>query len=516
MADSLTPIVRHLKPEHPHSVAGVDTLTVTPPDQYGNKYIIVVVNHFTKFVGLYPTKLKDAETVATALFQHFCRYGVVDSLASDPGTEFMNQVVSSLLKWFGIRHRFSLVDRHESNGVEGTNKLILRHLKALVFDERVISSWSDPTVLPLIQYILNTTDSSESGVVPMHAHFGTLYAEHLTLPDANEKGKKVRDLSKLDSYVRQLDEQLQLLQDISRAFHQQLVAERTAANETIHHTFQAGDFVLFWMNPDGQHLPTKLSPRFAGPFKVISQYKNDVQAQHLSSGEAKTLHVSRLKLFHGSEQDAFNMAMLDRDQYLVQAIQAYRGDPQVRTTMEFEVLFCDGTVKWLIYSRDIYDTIAYEDFCRSRPELFLLVFSANEQQKRTKEIAKQPITTVSSGDVAYVDLRWFNHTWYDHLPIPDPEHSTYVLKFVYGALVGGGKTKNNKIMATCVLMQETFKVDNYFVLAYGSVGTLQPHHTPIDESFCLRYPDVLPRATRSGLLRDFRKRVLQNAHNNSM
>eukprot|EP00975_Prorocentrum_lima_P036633 7703555-Prorocentrum_lima.AAC.1 len=71
-------------------------------------------------------------------------------------------------------------------------------------------------------------------------------------------------------------------------------------------------------------------------------------------------------------------------------------------------------------------------------------------------------------------------------------------------------------MATCVLMQETFKVDNYFVLAYGSVGTLQPHHTPIDESFCLRYPDVLPRATRSGLLRDFRKRVLQNAHNNSM
>eukprot|EP01037_Dinobryon_pediforme_P035229 gene35229-41529_t len=84
----------------------------------------------------------------------------------------------------------------------------------------------------------------------MHAHFGTLYAEHLTLPDANEKGKKVRDLSKLDSYVRQLDEQLQLLQDISRAFQQQLVAERTAANETIHHTFQAGDFVLFWMNPD--------------------------------------------------------------------------------------------------------------------------------------------------------------------------------------------------------------------------------------------------------------------------
>eukprot|EP00975_Prorocentrum_lima_P009494 2020621-Prorocentrum_lima.AAC.1 len=61
--------------------------------------------------------------------------------------------------------------------------------------------------------------------------------------------------------------------------------------------------------------------------------------------------------------------------------------------MEFEVLFCDGTVKWLTYSKDIYDTIAYEDFCRSKPELSLLVYSASEQQKRMKEIAKQPITT---------------------------------------------------------------------------------------------------------------------------
>eukprot|EP00981_Chlorochromonas_danica_P007575 scaffold1801_cov193-Ochromonas_danica.AAC.2 len=511
MADSLTPIVRHLKPPHPHSVAGVDTLTVTPADQHGNKYIIVVVNHFTKFVGLYPTQRKDAETVATALFQHFCRYGVVDCLASDPGTEFMNQVVSSLLKWFGIRHRFSLVDRHESNGVEGTNKLILRHLKALVFDERVISTWSEPTVLPLIQYILNSTDSSETGVIPMHAHFGTLYSEHLSLPTStsttSENGKEARDLSQLDSYVQQLDRQLKLLQDISRSFQLELVKERTASNESTHHLFQQGDFVLFWLNPDGQHLPTKLSPRFAGPFKVLSQYKNDVQAQHLSSGEIKTLHVSRLKLFHGSAEDAFEMAMLDKDQYLIQSIEAYRGDPLVRTTMEFEIQFADGTIKWLPYSTDIYETVAYEDFCRSRPELALLVYPANEQQKRMKDILKQPITTVIPGDEVYVDLRWFNHAWYDRLPIPDREHSLYVLKFVYGDL-SGSKAKS-RILATCTLMRETYKVDNYFVQAYGSMKTLQPHTTLVDESFCVKYPDILPRATRSQLLQEFKRRVAQ-------
>eukprot|EP00975_Prorocentrum_lima_P050420 10561436-Prorocentrum_lima.AAC.1 len=62
-------------------------------------------------------------------------------------------------------------------------------------------------------------------------------------------------------------------------------------------------------------------------------------------------------------------------------------------------------------------------------------------------------------------------------------------------------------MATCILMQESYKVDNFFVQAYGSVRFLQPYHTLIDENFCLKYPDVLPRATRSQLLREFKQRL---------
>ena len=51
-------------------------------------------------------------------------------------------------------------------------------------------------------------------------------------------------------------------------------------------------------------------------------------------------------MWHGSEEDAYKAAMLDNDQYVVDRILAYRGDPDQRTSMEFEVRFSDGTIVW--------------------------------------------------------------------------------------------------------------------------------------------------------------------------
>jgi hypothetical protein len=489
MVDFIEPVVRHLKPSHRRSVIGVDTLSITPADKDGNCILTVIVVHFTKLTALYPGKKHDALTTATALFLFCCSYGMFDSIISDPGSEFMNEVIDHLTRWFSIRHVFSLVDRHESNGVEGTNKMVLRHLKALVMDERVRDRWSSPTVLPLVQFIINSHESSETGVVPFHAHFGSADATYFRMPEEGDGPRSAH------AYIQLLDDNLRLLSDISRRFQADLVAKRTAKTPAAaQNIFQPGDLVLWQHNP-AEHLPSKLTPKFAGPYAVIEQVKNDVKCKHVIMGNIKEFHVSRLKIFHGTLDQAKEMAMLDHDQYAVSRFIAYRGDPLLRTSMEFEIEFEDGSVVWLPWSKDLFDTMQYEDFCRSRPELTPLLHDAEAAKKQARALNKLPITEVKPGDVVYVDLRSYGAGWYAALPLPDRDHITYLLEYVYREWVP--RQQKRKIYCHCALFNETFEVDHVFVKAYGSrfskpVGN---NEVLVDEAMVKEYPALLPTTT---------------------
>ena len=137
MDNYLEPIYRHIKPSYPRKAVGVDRLTVTPADEQGNTCLIVVVVFFTKYVWATPAKEYNATTAASALFTFFCTFGTFDELWSDPGSDLTSEIVAKLSEWLGIKRVISLVDLHESNGVEGTNKQILRHLRTLVHDLRI-------------------------------------------------------------------------------------------------------------------------------------------------------------------------------------------------------------------------------------------------------------------------------------------------------------------------------------------------------------------------------------------
>jgi hypothetical protein len=215
-------------------------LEVSPRDKFGNLYIDIIVNHTTKLVKLYPKPEKTAVSTATALFQFMCAYGLFDVLMTDPGSDFKSEVVAHLTKWFGIDHMFSLVDRHESCGVEGTGKQVARHVRVLTQEERIKDEWSSPTVLPLIEFLVNSHISSETGIVPLEATFGSQDAIYLTMPDGLDPRERAHE------FVRRLDDNLQHLRAVSKQFQDQLVHERTNSTPAeTQNRYQAGDFVLF-------------------------------------------------------------------------------------------------------------------------------------------------------------------------------------------------------------------------------------------------------------------------------
>ena len=77
------------------------------------------------------------------------------------------------------------------------------------------------------------------------------------------------------------------------------------------------------------------------------------------------VHVDRVSLFEGTEEQARQIAKLDLEQHELQDIVAYRGNPYIRSTMEFELHFQDGTYFWKTMVKDVTETTASKSSARS-------------------------------------------------------------------------------------------------------------------------------------------------------
>ena len=84
----------------------------------------------------------------------------------------MNAVFQYLQLWLGVLHQLSLVDRHESNGVERSNGKILTFLRNLICDEHIANEWSDAHNIASVAFVMNSMVNSETGFPTFVLHFG--------------------------------------------------------------------------------------------------------------------------------------------------------------------------------------------------------------------------------------------------------------------------------------------------------------------------------------------------------
>ena len=71
----------------------------------GYIYVLIIMDHFTRFALGYATKDKSAATVAKRLYDDFIlRFGFPACIHHDQGGEFENHLAQCLEKLCGIRH----------------------------------------------------------------------------------------------------------------------------------------------------------------------------------------------------------------------------------------------------------------------------------------------------------------------------------------------------------------------------------------------------------------------------
>nr|KYP48796.1 Pol polyprotein [Cajanus cajan]KYP48804.1 Pol polyprotein [Cajanus cajan] len=109
----------------------MDILEPLPLAKGQLKFLLVVVDYFTKWIEVFPLAKITAENVQKFTWKNIIyRFGLPHSLITDNGRQFIAQSFESFLRELGIKHLASSVKHPQTNNqAEAANKVILLELK---------------------------------------------------------------------------------------------------------------------------------------------------------------------------------------------------------------------------------------------------------------------------------------------------------------------------------------------------------------------------------------------------
>jgi transposase InsO family protein len=153
-----------LSSNKPMARIAIDTIGPVEED-LGFRYIIVIIDTFSRYVELFPRQDVSAMAAASALWEHTCRFTEPLEIVTDFGSQFVNQMLQHFFQESGIRHHTTIPYSKEENGiVERANKEVNRHIRNILFDKGRFPNWS--RMLRMTEKLLNSSIKKPLGTSP--------------------------------------------------------------------------------------------------------------------------------------------------------------------------------------------------------------------------------------------------------------------------------------------------------------------------------------------------------------
>ncbi|KHJ86189.1 integrase core domain protein [Oesophagostomum dentatum] len=286
------PLDRFETPSRPFQRVHSDIVGPLPLTLVGNKFVIVFVDAFSKFIIVEPIPDQKATTITNVFINRFVsRFGPPENLVTDQGTNFMSEIFSNTLKTLNITHKTSTPYHHESNGqVERANKTI-EELISLSTTQKE-DQWDD--IIQLMAHAYNSAENATTNYSPYFVLHGrepnNAFRFALQLPS--------RTFINEEDYVEQLTS---TLQNIWKDVHQNIAISQ----ETQKHHYDLRKRVTPTEFKIGQQIlvrkdvGSKIAPKFDGPFTIVDIDRPNVTIR--DGRRLRIIHVNRLKLYNPRE-----------------------------------------------------------------------------------------------------------------------------------------------------------------------------------------------------------------------
>jgi len=290
-------------PNRPWASVYIDAVGPLPRGDGGYQYILVAIDHFTRWVEMKAVRRLTAETFVDWM-QHdlINRWGPMVRVTTDRGSNFVSDVAKAVYEAVGVeRHRITAW-RPQSNGlVERFNGTLKQLLKA--YAEETGSGW--PRGITNYMYAYNTAVHSATGFTPfylMHGWEAKLPYELLL----EQRGKS--EYRSVNEYVEGL---VVAVNDCWQAAAMEMEEgdrrkhwspATTARKENPMPTFEVGQQVLV-RKPFRSAGESKATRRqWYGPYEVLDKV-SDLVYVIAREGYDDEVHVDRLKRYRTLDQD---------------------------------------------------------------------------------------------------------------------------------------------------------------------------------------------------------------------
>ncbi len=289
-----------ISPDRPFEIVAAD-ITELPLSTRGNRYVLVMMDLYTKFVNLYPLKDQTAISVAGCVFDHYIpQHGIPDALHSDQGRQFESDLIKNLCKLMDIKKlRTSPYHAQCDGAVERFNRTLKDELAKCLFESG--REWDEH--LPHVALAYNTIDHSSTGFTPFFLAHGREARVPLDVLFIDGSSVNSATNGTPAAFANSLRHRLSAAYRSATAFRDKAQEQqRHYYDRHVRYTpYKAGDLVLI-DDPANKH--NKLHPRWVGPYEVLHSIAQpgslipvDFAVRDTSKPHAKTkvIHYNRMK-----------------------------------------------------------------------------------------------------------------------------------------------------------------------------------------------------------------------------